>query len=763
MAQRDGLGPLAVVGVRHHSPVCAHLVRRTIEALEPAQVLVEGPADMNDRIDELLLGHQLPVAIFSSSRQEGRVDRSWSPLCEHSPEWVALVSGRAVGAQVRFMDMPAWDPAFWRCGNRYSDVGRYYDEVHRRLCDAFGVDNADVLWDHLFEVPDDADLDVRLAAYFDLIRAGLPPADGDRVREDYMARWVRAARQAAGPRPVVVVCGGYHRPALLALAAAGEPDAAGWPPVPGLPPGAVGGSHLVPYSFRRLDAFDGYDSGMPSPGYYQDMWEVGAREAAERVVRRVVTRLRARQQVVSTADLVAAAAVTQGLARLRGHDVPARADVLDGLLSALLDDALDQPPPWAGRGRLSPDAEPVVAEMVAALAGDAVGRLHPDTPAPPLVRDVEEELARHAIPDRGMMACDLTEADGRARARVLHRLRALDLPGWVLASTSGDGLEEHWACQPDEHRHAALVEAGSYGRTLAEAAAAFLEEDAAGSPDALARVLEAAVRCGLDETTGRVVAALTVSVGKVQTLRGLGGLLSLVVTLLRDQDRRGAAPGPEVGLGLLARAALRRALWLLEGERGAMAVGDAERQAALAGVRDAARHLREPGGLDRTAVLDLAARTVGDPDRPADLRGGCAGLLWTLAPDADVTQRVRLSTAHAQLGDWLAGLFAVAREEVLRDTDDGVLAEVDRVLSRLPQEEFLAAVPALRQAFAWFPPREREQVAARVLARRGLTGSARSLLLVTADPGQVARALAVEARVDVLLAREALLSAGGSG
>ncbi|GAA4962359.1 hypothetical protein GCM10023238_32030 [Streptomyces heliomycini] len=44
---------------------CAGLVRRTIRELRPAYVLVEGPADMNDRIGELLLGHELPIAVFS--------------------------------------------------------------------------------------------------------------------------------------------------------------------------------------------------------------------------------------------------------------------------------------------------------------------------------------------------------------------------------------------------------------------------------------------------------------------------------------------------------------------------------------------------------------------------------------------------------------------------------------------------------------------------------------------------------------------------
>jgi len=33
--------------------------------------LIEGPSDFNDRIDELLLPHELPVAIYSYGRTAG--------------------------------------------------------------------------------------------------------------------------------------------------------------------------------------------------------------------------------------------------------------------------------------------------------------------------------------------------------------------------------------------------------------------------------------------------------------------------------------------------------------------------------------------------------------------------------------------------------------------------------------------------------------------------------------------------------------------
>ena len=72
------MGAVHVLGVRHHSPACARLVRAVIEEVRPAHVLIEGPADMNDRIAELALGHRLPIAIFTFFRDEERA---------HAGEW----------------------------------------------------------------------------------------------------------------------------------------------------------------------------------------------------------------------------------------------------------------------------------------------------------------------------------------------------------------------------------------------------------------------------------------------------------------------------------------------------------------------------------------------------------------------------------------------------------------------------------------------------------------------------------------------------
>lgn len=205
-----------------------------------------------------------------------------------------------------------------------------------------------------------------------------------------------------------------------------------------------------------------------------------------------------------------------------------------------------------------------------------------------------------------------------------------------------------------------------------------------------------------------------------------------------------------------------RLLWLIEGARGAPGV-DFPRLRAVAAVRDAVLHAPGLLSVARETVTGIALRVSRDLAAPLDLRGAAFGLYRTLesgVPDdpGPAVHSVAAGGADA-LGDWLAGLFAVAREEVTGVPADGsasLIAVLDDLLGALPDADFMSGLPALRQAFAYFPPRERERIAARLLERRGVRGSARSLLRTTADPLLTVRAGALEEDVSRLLARYGL-------
>ncbi|GAA4962355.1 hypothetical protein GCM10023238_32020 [Streptomyces heliomycini] len=172
---------------------------------------------------------------------------------------MALTEGRTAGAEVRFIDLPAWHRAFTDrpdgAANRYADAETRYSRATERLRARYRVDTVDALWTASSRSPIRTACGTAWTPTSPWCAATTEADDGDRAREQYMASWVRAAVAHAGSRPVLVVTGGFHQPALRALTAApgtspgAEPAA--WPPVPVPPDGAAGGSFLCPTPSAR--------------------------------------------------------------------------------------------------------------------------------------------------------------------------------------------------------------------------------------------------------------------------------------------------------------------------------------------------------------------------------------------------------------------------------------------------------------------------------------------------------------------------------
>jgi hypothetical protein len=755
---------LTVVGVRHHSPACARLVEHTVRTVRPRHVLIEGPADLNGRLDELLLPHELPIAIFSSYRDEARAHASWSPFCAYSPEWVALMEGRAAGAQVRFMDLPAWHEAFHGVRNRYSDGERRTSRAVTSLCRKLGVEGLDGLWDHLFEQPGPPEaLAERLRVYFEALRGDEPGDEEDGPREAFMLAHVEAALADGGP--VVVVCGGYHAPVL---AGAGVGKGAGFPEVPGHPSAR---SFLVPYSFRRLDSFTGYESGMPSPAFYQAVWEHGPEGAPAPMLQAAVQGLRKRGQHVSSADLIAASTMAEGLARLRGHPVLSRSDLLDGLAAALVKESLDAALPWTTRGVLSPETHPLLAEVLRAFSGERKGKLAEKTPRPPLLVDVEYELRAHDVfptPRARHVRVELREPEGLDRSRVLHRMRVLGIPGFnrdVGPTFPTDPvLHEDWTVGPSEDLVSWVIEASGWGATLEQAATGRLEE-ALLQPDLdlerLALLLAECLFIGAKGLTDRVLAAVAAQAGREPDLSRLGAALVRLLSVWRHDVLFGAQGAADVGT--VIASAFERGLWLLEQVGGATAPADERQLRAIAALRDTLRFGGRALKLDAAHGTAVFERCMRNASAPPAVRGASLGALWSLAffPDEAsaaeaAVQVTRRSALPSTWGDFLAGLFALAREQVVRTP--ALTSALDEVLRELSQEDFLVALPSLRLAFSFFPPVEKAGIARSILTLHGKNpADTRTLLRPQVDPALVVAGDSLDEEVQRVMARFGLV------
>jgi hypothetical protein len=352
------------------------------------------------------------------------------------------------------------------------------------------------------------------------------------------------------------------------------------------------------------------------------------------------------------------------------------------------------------------------------------------------------------------------------------------IPGFERVSGPDTGaepvLEEQWVLTPGDGRLPALIEAGAYGATLEDATGAVLEErvaDAGSDVGRLAGVLFDAALCGCTALSDRIAQAISAAIAGASELGGLGEVLGTTLGLWRHDRLLGTAGSPL--FGRVVEGCVTRVLWLIEGVRGGPEPADLRRLHALAATRDALLHAAGSLDVDREAALAVAARVSVQPDAPPDLRGAAFGLGWSMGAAADPARAVLGAALPGTLGDWLAGLFALARDEVIAQESGeggenegggqggaravrGVLTVLDEMIVGLTEDDFLIALPALRQAFEFFPPRERETIARRLLDRRGVRGSARSLLRAPKDPMVIAEARALEARVDRLLIAEGL-------
>lgn len=756
---------LVLLGVRHHSPACARRVRQAITTIRPAFVLIEGPSDFNPHIEDLRLPHRLPIAIFSFLADAAETRASYAPFCDYSPEWQALRAAWEVGATPLFCDLPAWHPEFTAPENRYADPHRLQARqraITARLAQDLGAEGQDALWDALAEQAEDADLPVIVDRYFELLRPEALADPMEAAREACMARHAAWALREAAGRPVVLVCGGWHLGGIRSLL----PLADGALPPPQQPEEAPRvGSYLVPYGYARLDRFTGYAAGMPSPAYYEQIDAAGLAAAADWAMETITQALRKAGQVVSTADQIAWRLHAEALARLRGHRAVLRADLLDAALATLVKDGLEVPAAWSAPGAIARGSDPFVVAMLRALSGEREGRLAPGTRQPPLVADVEVRLTQAELtlrPSPQRVRIDWHDLAAHARAHLLHQLRILGLPGVTRrdgpAHADARSLTEVFELVAHRHWTGALIEASRWGGTLPMAASACLGARIAereGDLDAAAEGLSAALFAGLLGLGRPLAEALLAGIPACPDVAVLGRAGRRILRLYRFGEVFGGEAHAE--LGRMSAAVFARALWLLEGLRSA----DAAKGAidAMLACRDMMRDCAELP-VDRQAAHDLLRRCIADDRTPPELAGAALGCLIACgteaAADGSVPARIRRFGLPDQLGDFLTGLFALAREELRAHAE--ALAAVDAVVTGWSEEEFLRALPAMRLAFSWFPPTEREALAKAILRRHGFSAvgaEAEALAWMRQRTAMLdqAAALALEARVAERLAR----------
>ncbi len=715
--------------VRHHSPAAARAVNELIERLQPSAVLIEGPSDFNQKMDELFLPHRLPLAVYCYFRDTvGERRGAFYPFITYSPEWQALQKGRAAGAEVLFIDMP-WsricqmETALQEPSERpvleeqrYADVHLRRSSYIARLCAELGVDDFDGLWDELFEIDPELTCDeyvLRARTFCAHSREFDIPDPVDTARERFMAGQILEAMDKHTGN-ILVVTGGYHTSALEVLITQKDlPDEAEVETEQTIECGCA----LTPFSNDRLDSLTGYKSGMPGPGFYEFVWEDRSKNKCfdyKPLLTSLVKVFRKKGILFSTADLIAADSTCRALADLRGHKDVWRRDIIDGLRGSLIKDDL-------ARGGTHPLLE-VVSEI---FRGNGVGRLAEGTTVPPLMREIEAMLEEfNLVPEAKQrdIELQLTRQDERKQSRALHCLRILEISGFSLAETdtgTASGLSdvrEVWSIKWVPEFASSVIEAASFGSTLIDAASAALAENAgkAGRDiEKASQLLIDAALAGLGGKIGKLTERLEETVRCGHDFPAITAVLDNLLylysyeTVLEPEYR-------ETMTGLFLET-YRRCLYLIE-NLGVTSQGD---KSYVDGVRCMVavyERCAGPLGLTSEETGEVYRRVNEDREQSAMLRGAAAGARWSqkFVENSSILKDLRLFYDPGLMGDYLTGLFALARETIQRDKN--FLNEIDRWLTELKDDEFLEAVPSLRLAFTYFTPREKHYLSMHLLA-----------------------------------------------
>ncbi|MBX9938616.1 MAG: hypothetical protein K2Y32_05155 [Candidatus Obscuribacterales bacterium] len=608
------------------------------------------------------------------------------------------------------------------------------------LSKAMGCRDFDELWDHLFEaqcgeISTEALID-RLATYCALARSDYSEqdlfADGTTAREARMAAHIieelKNGKKEDGP--VLVVTGGFHTVALPALVSSGNKA----PSQENFEAGEIG-VWLIRYAFDKLDSHSGYGAGMPSPAFYEQIWQAARGEKSSEEVQAAVEsvgadfivevsrRSRASKlpYLVTTPDAVAALQMAKQLAMLRGHAHPARVDILDGMRTCFI------------KGEVNVEGQALASLVRQVFAGDKLGAVPPDCDLPPIVADFYNEAKKLRIDadqtETKVIALDLyRKKRHRSISRFFHRLSLLRVPfvSYVDGPDFVYGRDltrftEHWRTLWSPAVESALIEAAALGTSIEEASAQALAKQIAAlegnggarSSSEAVTVLLNSCKLGLHKHARALMPIVALSISEDPLVTSVVKAITQL-DLLR-QAREPLAASHLDGIPALEIAAYRKATALLHTVANCSAIYAEQVLGAIKSLREFTANTPDTlvAECDTTlfyAALRSIVKHPAQESRPV-LVGAAIGILHCdgRISSAELMQVVSgyfsgtLDDAAACAGV-VRGLLETGGLSVWQDGE--LTKSLDKKLSDWDDDTFMNLLPELRLAFSVLTPRE---------------------------------------------------------
>src|SRR5215813_11679305 len=528
-----------ILGIRHHGPGSAGLLRKALDALNPVCVLVEGPPE-GDELIQYVGDPDLkpPVAMLLHAADEASL-ASFMPFAEFSPEWQAMDWALKHKRHVGFCDWPAAvSLALTKAAqeNPETEPAQVRADALDLLASAAGYEDGETFWNGLIE-QHGASGQESLSVFASIEKAmtearaqeGVEQSSQESTRNQQREAFMRTAIRAALKEfdgNIAVVCGAWH---ISGLRQATKPadDRALIKDVPRVKIEAT----WVPWTDSRLSAISGYGAGVISPGWYRHLWSLYTRENSPSCQEfaatwqsRTAFKLREEGYSAPTASAIEATRLALGLAALRDLAMPGLAEMREASLAAMC------------------DGNPVPLAMLERklYIGERVGEIGEGVPQNPLARDLAAWQRKTRLKPQDLqleIKLDLRSEAGLLKSTLFHRLNLIHVPwGKLVDAQAGRGtFREVWVIEWKPEYSVSLAEALVYGVTIEQAAANLTLKRAreTTSITELASLIQQALVADLPETAASCIEQLQAVAVNSSDITDLMKAVSPLVRVLR--------------------------------------------------------------------------------------------------------------------------------------------------------------------------------------------------------------------------------------
>lgn len=700
-------------GIRHFSPAGAYFLRQFLDEVKPSLVLIEGPADFDFLIDDIVSKKLVPPFAIMAYTKEAPIDTILYPFAEYSPEYQAILWARENNTECHFFDLES-DIIL---GLEKGDDETKDEEIISETNPKKSIEtDMECFWERTLEQSEDMHAYRAGSALFgESLRKDTNADDKsfirDTVRESFMKRKIKEyIEKGFDTEKIVAITGAFHTSAIESLE------------------GAMSDKEykalvrresnvtLMPYSYYRLSKRTGYGAGNAAPAYYELLWQGFLNGDITYHERKYLSSLakymREHGGIVSSAQVIEATRLARELAVIRGGSVPTLEDLKDASITCMGGGSFGEMAMGFAETDIGKKIGSVPQDaMQTSIQSDFTSKLkqlklekYKELVATPLQLDLRENLR---VKSKESAFLDLN------RSFFLYRLVVLGIDFAKIKRSSQDNATwaENWILQWTPEAEIQIVESVLKGDTIADAVAFVLSERLleATKISEIADVIEDAFNCGLpkivegakrslDEMTNGAIAMCDIAdtVSKLSNMILFGDI--------RKLDREPLIP-------IVKRLCIRASLMLVVES----ACDDIAAAALAEDIQKIHNVFMLQDFLDEILWFDKLTELSNRDDLNTKISGLATAILLDAGKIDEPTLRKEVSRRlsigmPAELGaNWFAGLsmrnhYALIGRLTLWES-------LSEYMDTLDEEEFRRSAVFLRRAFVEYSAKEKDMIA----------------------------------------------------